>query len=120
MDNLITPMTEEKLRETHIEIVKDFWLEPDVEDDMHQMLEGIKDHTCETGNSPIKKLLAIHWASANHTALLIDGVLIDAFSASAVYQVARYLRKNNKKDLFFKIFSKDITTIAKHCLKCCK
>ena len=118
MDKLVVPMSDETLREYELELAKEWW--SDVTEDKYKMLHNVKDHTCDTDGSPIKMYLAVRWVSANQTALLIDGVLLDTFSASAIYQVAQYLMKENKKDLFLKIFSKNITTIATHCLKCLK
>jgi len=116
--NLVIPMEPEELREYEIELESDWWLEPDVKDDMFRILHTVKDYTCKTEGSPIKKYLAVRWVLVWKTALLVDGVLLDIFSANVIYQVAQQLMRENNKKIFLKVFNKNIQTIAHICFKC--
>jgi len=117
MDKLVKPMSDEDLRAFEEYILSEHFCLTDVAEDQLNILHTVKDNTCDTEGSPIKMYLAVRWVSANQTTLLINGTLLDTFTASAIYQVAYHLLKENKKDLFLKIFKKDILTIATICLK---
>lgn len=118
MDKLVVPMKPEDLRAYAIELESDWWLEPDYKDDLFRILHTIKDHTCDTEGSAIKKYLAVRWVLVWKTALLVDGVLLDMFTASVIYQVAQQMMKQKLRGVFFKVFKRDIQTIANVCYKC--
>lgn len=120
MDKLVIPMTEKDLKEYEIEIEKDWWYDPSTCDGKLEILDAVKDWTCKTDGSPIKKVLAFKWVLKKKQALLIDGVLLDLFSANVIDVVYKYLIEKKKKDFFLKLFSRNITTIVNHCYKCVK
>ena len=119
MDKLVIPMNEEELKEYEIEINRDWWYDGTSEDKL-EMLYAVKDWTCKTNNSPIKKVLAFKWVLKRNQALLVDGVLLDLYSAGVIDAVYKYLIENKKKDFFLKLFNSNIITIVNHCYKCLK
>ncbi len=116
---LVNPMNENELKEYEIEIIKDWWYDGTCEDKL-EILDTVKDYTCKTNGSKIKKILAIKWVLKKKQCLLVDGVLLDLFSANVVNTVYEYLINNDKKDFFVKLFNTNITTIMNHCYKCVK
>lgn len=116
---LVNPMDEKELKEYQIEIEKDWWFDGTCEDKL-EILDAVKDWTCKTDGSPIKKVLAFKWVLKNNQALLVDGTLLDLYSAGVINTVYKYLIDNKKKDFFFKLFNSNIVTIVNHCYKCLK
>lgn len=112
IDLIIIPMTKEELRKYEIEANEDFWLWPDIQDDKLEMLYALETYSCKTDNSPIKKYLVVRWIIQNCQSVVVDGVLLDLFSASIIYQVAQHLMKEKKRDTFIKLFNCKIEKIA--------